>query len=119
MDHNLHTIKITGHLTFDSRYKSFRSAFRDFIEDPTSEGIQLQVTDMVNADIPSMEIGAKISISRTITSVADARFAQADKTKPQVARKPVEKPVENRIKADKPVNNRQLLTVNGSDTCFY
>lgn len=115
MDHNLHTIKITGHLTFDSRHKSFRSAFRDFIETQADEGIQLQVTDMVNTEIPSMEIGAKISISRTIASVSDTRFAQNDGSKPQV----VQKPVENLIQPAKQVKREKLTSETGSDLCFY
>ncbi len=115
VDHNLHTIKITGHLTFDSKHKSFRAAFRDFTENPNNEGIQLQITDMLNTDLPSLEIGAKISISRIIESVTDTRFAQVDKSKPQVVRNTVE----NVIPIRKELKTRQTADENSSDLCFY
>jgi len=125
VDHNLHTVKITGHLSFYSNRKSFRTAFRDFIENPENGGIQLQITDMVNTDIPSMEIGAKISISRTIADISDTRFAQPDDSKPQVIEPPVEKvaliPVKSKPK-QKPKVQFTAEPVNpetGSDLCFY
>ena len=102
-------------MTFDSKHKSFRAAFRDFTENPNNEGIQLQITDMLNTDLPSLEIGAKISISRIIESASDTRFAQVDKSKPQVATKAVE----NVIPIRKELKIRQTADENSSDLCFY
>jgi hypothetical protein len=122
---NLHTVKITGHLTFYSSHKSFRTAFRDFIENPDNGGIQLQITDMVNTGIPSMEIGTKISISRTIADISDTRFAQPDDSKPQVIEPPVEKvvPISIKTKPKSSTDTKTKVKMIGqeaaSDACFY
>jgi hypothetical protein len=127
---HFHTIKITGHLSFYSRHGNFRSAFRDFLENENNEGIQLQITDMVNTELLSMEIGAKISISRTIADISDSRFAQVDDSNPQVIAPPVENvvPVSVPVKSKprpktKPKTKADLANpVNpetGSDLCFY
>ena len=111
MDYTLHTVQITGHLIFDSRHRHFRSAFKEFIE---SEGLQLQITDMVNADLPSMEIGVKLSISNDFHNLTGTRYADsalkvsAPNTASRVVKKPVEKP------AIRPVNPET-----GSDLAFY
>jgi hypothetical protein len=68
----LHTVKITGHLTFDSRHQHFRTAFKEFIE---KEGLQIQVTDMVNTDLPSMELGVRMSICNDFANFSNQRYA--------------------------------------------
>lgn len=109
MEQHLHTVKITGNLTFDSRFKNFSSAFSHFVADPNNEGLQLQVTDMVNTDLPSMEIGVKISVSKVYSSSMPMRFAKADPKVPQ--------PQPQKVVQQKPLPRKDLVT--GSDACFY
>lgn len=103
MEHNVHTVKVTGHLTFESKHANFRSAFRDFLD--SDESVQLQITDMINTDLPSMEIGARIELTREISSVVSTRFAKPDNSKPQrIEPKRIVVPVDSE---------------NPSDSCFY
>jgi hypothetical protein len=81
--HTLHTVKITGNLTFDSKHKNFGVAFREFIENENDEGIQLQITDMLNTNLPSIEIGVKILVKRSINSLTPCRFAEQTTDNPQ------------------------------------
>jgi hypothetical protein len=101
MEQHIHTVKITGNLTFDSRFSNFKSAFNHFIADPNNEGLQLQVTDMINTDLPSMEIGVKISVSNVYNSSAPMRFAKPDA----------------KVAQQKPVLRTNPTT--GTDACFY
>lgn len=134
MENNFHTLRITGHLIFDSKHRNFRTAFREFIE---KEGMQLQVTDMEDANAPSMEIGVKLSVSTEFINFSNVRYADTSNL-PKVqserqhkftpaatsAERPVEKSVENftdesagkfAVKAAKgPVNPKT-----GSDLAFY
>lgn len=107
MEQHLHTVKITGNLTFDSRFKNFSSAFSHFVADPNNEGLQLQVTDMVNTDLPSMEIGVKISVSKVYDSSTPMRFAKADPKVLQQKEEPRKQPAPQKDPAT------------GSDVCFY
>ena len=113
----LHTVKITGHLTFDSRHQHFRTAFKEFIE---KEGLQIQVTDMVNTDLPSMELGVKMSVTTDFVNFSSQRYAEAGKqsnniVNAKVVKLPVEKPVEKPARIKKaPVNPET-----GSDLGFY
>ena len=123
MENNFHTVKITGHLTFDSRHTNFRTAFKEFIE---KEGLQLQVTDMVNKAAPSMELGVKLTVSTDFVNFSDQRYADGPlPDHPKVPKlrvvsntveKVVEKPVEKQVKRPriKPVNPQT-----GSDLAFY
>ena len=124
MNQFIHTVKITGHLTFDSRFPHFTSAFKHFIADPDNEGIQLQITDMVNTELPSMELGVNISIARTYNSVAPMRFAKQDppaqpKPQPQPQAKVKKKSTEKVSKSTQSVDSVVVNPQTGSDICFY
>lgn len=103
VENRVHTVKITGHLTFESKHANFRTAFRDFLED--EESIQLQITDMMDTKNPSMEVGALVKITREINSVIETRFAKADNSRPQ------------RIEPKRPA--MPIDPESPSDTCFY
>lgn len=113
----LHTVKITGELTFDSKHHHFRTAFKEFIE---KEGLQIQVTDMVNTELPSMELGVRISISTDFVNFSNQRYADVSKqsnnaVNAKVIKLPVEKPMEKTAMIKKaPVNPET-----GSDLAFY
>lgn len=114
MENNFHTVKITGHLTFDSKHPNFRIAFKEFIQ---KEGLQLQVTDMVNTAAPSMELGVKLTVSTDFVNFTEQRYADDSPPEPKkVVKKVVEKVVEKVIPCShaKPVNPET-----GSDLAFY
>lgn len=114
MNDKLHTVKITGHLTFDSRHQHFRTAFKEFIE---KEGLQIQVTDMVNTDLPSMELGVKMSVTTDFVNLSDQRYAEVDKqssnaVNAKVVKLVTEKPV-------KKIARGPVSIETGSDLAFY
>lgn len=118
VDHNLHTVKITGHLTFDSKYQHFQTAFKEFIQ---KEGLQLQVTDMQNPDLPSMEIGVRLSLSADFANFSDQRYADNIPltVKPKTAPITVEKVVEIPAKKIKKTKIGPVDPQTGSDLAFY